>query len=78
MPNRTIPKKVKMGYALRIFSTQREEWERVGFCFTSRREAEEFRVKHHPSATKFTITGIKLSAEKLLMPEHKSLEGERA
>ena len=63
--NTTTPQKVKVGYELRINYTGlsgKDNWTRVGFVFSSKYEAEEYRAKKHPRITKYTIMGIRLRA----------------
>lgn len=63
--NKTVPKKMKMGYELRINQTGvrgEENWKRVGTLFGSSQEASEYRARKYPNVQKYTIMGVKVSA----------------
>lgn len=71
--NRTIPKRKKMGYALFIKRTDSKtvltQWERVGFLFTTSKEAGEYRDRHFPSVPKWSIQSVRVTAGAVQAPE---------
>lgn len=80
MSNRTVPKKVKMGYGLFINRTGEKgnaAWERVGFLFNSANDANMWREANHPSVSKWRIQTIRISArgytDKDAMSDHGTL-----
>lgn len=63
MPNRSIPKKLKMGYALYINRTGNKGgqwWERVGFLFTSSLEASTYREREYPGVNKWSVQAVRV------------------
>lgn len=65
MANRTTPKKIKMGYELRINQSGekgQKNWLRVGTLFGSTAAASEYRARKYPKVTKYIILGVRLAA----------------
>lgn len=60
---RPVPKKEKVGYALRINRSGEagaDNWERVGFLFGTSLEADKWRKAHFPKIGKYSIYAIRV------------------
>lgn len=65
---KAIRKKQSIGWALRVNRTGAkgsQNWERVGYVFNSKWEAETFRKANYSHISKFHLEGVRISAESL-------------
>lgn len=75
MANKTTPKKIKMGYELRINRSGEageKNWDRAGGTFPSTQAASEYREKKYPNIKKYIILGIRVSAPDKDQPRYMS------
>lgn len=64
--NKTIPKKVCVGYALWINrETTKGKWERVGFLFNNGREASEYRERFYGDTPRWSVNRVRISAPRV-------------
>lgn len=66
MSNRTIQKRIRMGYVLHINRTgAKGAWERLGPLFTTSLEGSQYREKHAPGVERWRVQAVRVSAEKV-------------
>jgi hypothetical protein len=65
MARRTSKKRIKMGYALFIPDRNGApgKYERVGFLFGTSLEASQWRERHYPNVTKWSVQGVRVNCE---------------
>lgn len=72
---KAIRKKQTIGWALRVNRTGAkgsENWERVGYVFNSKWEAETFRKSNYSHISKYHLEGVRISAEPIAYVSNKA------